>query len=295
MVAAPAPAHELQDPEATPPPRHARRRVVVQPTTGWRGIDLGELWSYRDLLYIFAWRDLKVRYRQTLLGVVWVVGQPLVTMIIFTVLFHRVARFEAGGNVPYSLFVLSGVLIWNFITGVILRAGNSLIGAAHLISKVYFPRLLVPLSNVAADAADLGFGAVLLMALMARYRFFPGPEILLAPLVVLLAVIFALGAGLWIAALNVEYRDVRVVIPWVLQVAMYVTPVVYPLSALPPRYRALAGLNPATGVVEAFRATLLGTPVNGVALAWSLTFSAVAFVGGAFYFRRVERRFADVL
>src|SRR5688572_28278595 len=208
---------------------NAVRTLVIQPTRGWRAIDLGELWAYRELLLIFAWRDLKVRYRQTLLGALWVMGQPLVTMLIFTLLFNRIARLPSATGVPYPLFVLAGVLLWTFIAGAIQRSGNSLLGATHLISKVYFPRLVIPLSNVVTDAVDLGVSALLLVPLMMWYGVFPGASILLVPLVVIAAGILAVGAGLWLAALNVEYRDIRVIIPWVLQIAMYVAPVVYPL------------------------------------------------------------------
>lgn len=273
----------------------AARTLVIEPTRGWRSIDLRELWAYRDLLRVFAWRDIKVRYRQTVLGAVWVMGQPLVTMLIFTLLFHRVARLRADEGVPYPLFVLSGVLLWNFIAGAIAKSGNSLLGATHLISKVYFPRLLIPFSHVAVDLVDLGVAALLLVPLMLWYGVVPGLAILLAPLVVVLAAAFALGIGLWVAALNVEYRDVRVIVPWFLQIAMYAAPVVYPLSALPERYRVIAILNPATGLVEAFRATLLGTSVDPVALAWSVAASLLILVAGAFYFRRMERLFADIL
>lgn len=273
----------------------AARTLVIQPTRGWRSIDLSELWAYRELLYIFAWRDLKVRYRQTILGALWVMGQPLVTMVIFTLLFNRVARLNSGTAVPYPVFVLSGILIWNFVSGAINRAGNSLIGASYLISKVYFPRLVIPLSHVVTDAADFAIAALLLVPMMLWYGVAPGPEIVLAPLVVLLAGVFAVGTGLWIAALNVEYRDVRIVVPWVLQIAMYATPVVYPLASLPERYRWIAAINPMTGIVEAFRATLFGTPWPGLPLLWSIVFAVAAFIGGAFYFRRMERLFADLL
>jgi len=271
------------------------RTLIIRPTSGWRSIDLAELWAYRELLYIFAWRDLKVRYRQTFLGAVWVMGQPLVTMLIFTLVFNRVAKLRTGTDIPYPVFVLGGILIWNFVSGSIGKTGNSLLGAAYLISKVYFPRLAIPLSALVSDIVDFAIAALLLIPMMIWYGVMPGPEILLAPLVVLLGGVMALGIGLWIAALNIEYRDVRVVIPWILQIAMYATPVVYPLSALPERYRALAMLNPMTGVVEAFRATLFGTPVLIGPLLWSIVFAILAVLGGAFYFRRVERRFADIL
>lgn len=269
--------------------------LVLRPSRGWRAIDLRELWVYRELLFVFAWRDVKVRYRQTFLGAVWVMGQPLVTMLIFTLLFHRVARFRADNDVPYAVFVLAGVVLWNFISGAIARIGNSLIGSSFLISKVYFPRLLVPVSNAVTDVVDFLVAALLLIPLMAWYRIAPSPLIVLSPLVVLVAVMLALGVGLWIAALNVEYRDVRVVVPFLLQLAMYATPVVYPLSALPERYRIFALLNPATGIIEAFRGTILGTPIHAGGLVWSVVAAVLCLLSGAFYFRRMERLFADVI
>jgi lipopolysaccharide transport system permease protein len=272
---------------------HRRPHLVIRPGGGWHAPDLREIWAYRELLVIFAWRDLKVRYRQTVLGVVWVIGQPLLGMIIFTFLFNRVARIETA--LPYSVFVLSGLLIWNFFSGVVQHAGNSLIGSAFLISKVYFPRLAVPLSTVAVQLVDLGVSGVLLAALMVWYRVTPALSVLLLPLAILLALVFALGLGLWISALNVQYRDVRVVIPFVLQLAMYATPVVYPLERLPEKYRNLAVLNPLTGMVEAFRAALFGTPVAWQPVAVSAFVALAVLVSGLFYFRRMERLFADVL
>jgi len=268
--------------------------TILEPTRGWRALNLHELWAYRDLLYIFAWRDVKVRYRQTLLGAIWVMGQPIVTMLIFTLLFNRIARIDAGG-IPYPLFVLGGVLIWNFVSGAISHAGNSLLGASHLISKVYFPRLIIPFANVVTDIVDFAIAALLLIPLMFWYGMTPGLEILLAPLVVLLAAGLALGAGLWIAALNVEYRDIRVVLPWVLQISMFATPVVYPIAAIPERYQWIAYINPMSGIVEAFRACLLGTPFEAPLLIWSAVAAVLLLVSGAFYFRRMERRFADIL
>jgi len=272
---------------------HRRPHFVIRPGGGWRAPDLRELWAYRELLYIFAWRDLKVRYRQTVLGAVWTIGQPLLGMIIFTFVFNRVAKLETA--LPYSVFVLSGLLIWNFFSGVVQQAGNSLIGSAFLLSKVYFPRLAVPFSTVAVQLVDLGVSGLLLAALMIWYRVAPGLSILLLPFAVLLALVFALGLGLWISALNVQYRDIRVVIPFILQLAMYATPVVYPLERLPEKYRAIAVLNPLTGMVEAFRGALFGTPVALQPVAISIVIAVVVLVTGLFYFRRMERLFADVL
>lgn len=271
------------------------RTLVIQPTSGWRSIDLRELWAYRDLLLVFAWRDIKVRYRQTLLGAVWVMGQPLVTMLIFTLIFSRVAKLRGEAGIPYPLFVLTGIVLWNFVAGAINRSGNSLLGTAHLISKVYFPRLLIPFSHVVTDVVDFTIAALLIIPLMFWYGVTPGVAIVLAPVVVLLAAAFALGIGLWVAALNIEYRDIRVIIPWILQIAMYAAPVVYPLSAVPERYRWIAIANPMTGLLEAFRATLFGTPIDFVVLAWSVIASVLILISGAYYFRRMERLFADVL
>jgi lipopolysaccharide transport system permease protein len=271
------------------------RVLVIRPTSGWRSIDLRELWQYRDLLFIFAWRDLTVRYRQTFVGAAWVLGQPLVTMLIFTVLFNRVAKLGTGSNVPYPLFVLAGLLLWNFFAMVVGHGANSLIGASYLISKVYFPRLLVPLASVVTDAVDFTISALLLIPLFAWYGVVPSTAILLAPLFFLLAALLSTGIGLWLAALNIEYRDIRVVVPWLMQLAMYVTPVVYPLSALPERFRWIAALNPMAGIIEGFRWALFGTPFDFALLIWPAVLSVVLLVSGAYYFRRTERLFADLL
>lgn len=271
----------------------ATETLVIEPSRGWRALDLREVWTYRELLGIFVWRDLKVRYRQTLLGALWIVGQPLISMIIFTLIFHRVAHFEA--EVPYPLFVFSGLVIWNFVASSISKAGNSLIGSSPLISKVYFPRLVIPLSNVASELVDFGVAGLFLAVLMIVYRAQPGATFVFVIVAVLVAALLAIGAGLWVAALNIEYRDVRVVIPFVLQIGMYVTPIVYPIATIPARYRAIAALNPMTGIAQTFRATLFGLPIPWAALGWS-AFAALAIaVSGAYYFRRMERRFADIL
>ena len=269
--------------------------LILRPSRGWRALDLGELWHYRELLYIFAWRDLKVRYRQTFLGALWVIGQPALSMLIFTFLFNRVARFPGPPGVPYPVFVLSGLLMWNFFANGVSKAGHSLIGQSFLISKVYFPRLIIPLSGTIVEVVDLGVTGLLLAALMIWSGVVPGAAIVALPFIVLLAALLAIGTGLWAAALNVEYRDVRLLIPFLLQLGMWATPVVYPLSMLPERYRAIAVINPMTGIVEAFRASLFGGPLPWAALVVSAGITAVVLVTGLYYFRRMERLFADVL
>jgi lipopolysaccharide transport system permease protein len=269
--------------------------VEIVPTAGWRMIDLREIWAFRGLLYILAWRDLKVRYRQTILGAGWVIAQPLIGMIIFTLVFNRVAKIQSGSGVPYALFILAGLLIWNLASAIVDRAGNSLVGSTYLISKVYFPRMLVPLSTVLVAAGDFAVSACMLVPFLVWYRMTPHISWLLAPFFVLLTAILAAGIGLWVAALNVEFRDVRVLIPFLIQTGMYASPVVYPVSALPDRYRWLALFNPMTGVLEGFRASLFGTALDGRLTLVSVVFALFVFASGAFYFRRMERQFADLL
>lgn len=253
------------------------------------------MWAYRELLAVLVWRDLKVRYRQTLLGVVWVIGQPLIGMLIFTVIFHRVARFEARGALPYALFVLGGLLPWNLIAAGVQGAGNSLINGSQLVSKIYFPRLLLPLAAVLVPLVDLGVACTLLVALIARYAVTPPATLALLPLAIALAAALALGAGVWLAALNVRYRDVRVLIPFLLQVWMYATPVVYPLDVLPERAQALAKLNPATGIVEVFRACALGAAITPGVVLPAVAGTLALLITGITLFRRTERTLADLL
>lgn len=269
--------------------------LEIRASSGWQAIDLREVWRFRELLAIFTWRDVKVRYSQTFLGAIWVWGQPLLSMIIFTFVFNRVAKISSGSSVPYPLFVMVGLLPWNFFSSGVLASGNSLIGSSGLISKVYFPRLIVPISSIAVAFFDFLVTSVILAALMVWYRVAPGPSFLLLPIVLAAAASLALGLGFLCSALNVEYRDVRVVIPFILQLWMYATPVVYPVTALPAAYRKLAIWNPLTGVVLGFRACILNEPMPWNALGVSFGAGAVLFLAGAFYFRRMERQFADVI
>lgn len=273
----------------------ARRVLEILPTSGWRAVDLREIWEYRELLHILVWRDLKVRYRQTLLGAVWVLGQPLLSMAIFTLLFNRMAKIPGIPGLPYPIFVMAGLLPWNFLAAGAQNSGNSLIGSSHLISKIYFPRLIIPMAAVFVGLVDFLVSFVLLGGLMVWYRVPPRPGLLFLPILTGLVVVLAMGMGLWLSALNVQYRDVRVAVPFVLQVAMYATPVVYPLALLPARFQPWALANPMTGVVEGFRAALTGSPLPLEALTVSVLVTLVLLVSGAFYFRRMERFFADVI
>jgi len=269
--------------------------VEIAPSRGWRALDLRELWHYRELLYILAWRDVKVRYRQTFLDIAWVVAQPLVTVLIFTLLFNRVARIQPDVRVPYSLFVMAALVPWSLFASGLVSSGNSLLGSAHLISKVYFPRMIVPSSSLLSGLVDFAVMLGAVIVLMLIYGVMPAATILLLPLPILISVAFTLGAGLWFSALNVEYRDVRIIIPVLVQFWMFATPVVYPLSALKGIPLAVAQANPMTWIITFFRNALLGGPLHWGGFAYATAVTAIVLVTGAFYFRRTERLFADVL
>jgi homopolymeric O-antigen transport system permease protein len=269
--------------------------IEIAPSSGWRALDLREIVQYRELLQVMVWRDVMVRYRQTLLGVVWVVAQPLMTMLIFTLLFNRVAKIEADHGLPYSLFIMAALVPWTFFSAGVSAAGNSLIGSAHLISKVYFPRMIIPAASVLSGLVDMGVTLGLVIVMYVYYSIGISVTFLFLPVAALITTVFAFGCGLWLSALNVEYRDIRVVIPFLLQIWMYATPVAYPMRVIPVKYQWIAKLNPMTGLIEAFRAALLGAPLPWKSLGYSTAAAAIVAVTGAFYFRRVERQFADVL
>jgi lipopolysaccharide transport system permease protein len=267
----------------------------IEPTRGWVALRLGEVVAYRELLFFLVWRDLKVRYKQTILGVAWAVLQPLLTMLVFTLFFGRLARVPSDG-VPYSLFAYTGLMPWTFFATGLAMASNSLVGSAHLITKVYFPRLTIPLATVLAGLVDLALTFPLLFGLMWYHGIAPTANIVWLPAFVALAFATALGVGLWLSALNVEFRDVRHVVPFLTQIWMFATPIAYPSSLLPEQWRALYALNPMVGVVEGFRWALLGTNTRpGPMIAVSALAALTLLVSGAFFFRRMERTFADVV
>jgi lipopolysaccharide transport system permease protein len=271
------------------PPEH-----TFSARTGWRVLDVRELWEFRELLYFIVWRDVKVRYKQTALGALWAVLQPALYMALFTVIFGRLAHLPSEG-VAYPVFVFTGLLPWTFVANSVTNAGASLVNNANLITKVYFPRLVVPLGAVGAGLVDLAVGLVLLGGLLWYYHVPLTPRILLLPAVIALALIVAVACGAMLSALTVAYRDFRYVVPFAVQMWMYVTPVVYPATLVPPRWRALLWLNPMAGVVDAARAVTLGRPVDLALIGASAATSFVWLVLAATYFARVERRFADVV
>lgn len=269
--------------------------IRIKPSRGWVPIHLRDLWEYRELMYFLIWRDVKVRYKQTALGIAWVVLQPLATTLIFTVIFGNLAKMPSG-NLPYAVFAMAGLVPWNFFSGAFTRGSGSLVGSANLISKVYFPRLIIPISGVLGGLVDMAIVMVLLFALMLYYGLVPTLAVLTLPLFVLMAIGTALGVSLWFSALNVQYRDVNYLVPFIAQFWLYATPVVYPSSLIPEKWRVIYGLNPMAGVVEGFRWALFGTGEGpGPMLLVSVAMVLFLIVSGAFFFRRMERTFADVI
>lgn len=271
--------------------------IVIEPSKSWAAINISDLWVYRELLYFLVWRDVKVRYKQTALGVLWVIIQPLLTMLVFTLLFGRLAGFDARtGGLPYPIFAFAGLLPWTFFATAVTNSGNSLVGSAHLISKIYFPRMIIPAATVAAALVDLTFSFAVLAALMLYYRVAVTWGILLLPLLVVLVTIFALSVGMLLSAVNVKYRDIRHVLPFLLQIWMFASPVIYPATMLPERLRWVLALNPMTGIIEGFRASLFGRKeMEWGVLAFSAVITAVLFIYSALAFRRMEKSFADVI
>jgi lipopolysaccharide transport system permease protein len=274
----------------------ARPAVMrIRPTSGWRSLNLVEIWRYRELLWFLAWRDIKLRYKQTALGVAWAVIQPLFTMIVFSILFGQLVKLPSDGT-PYPVFVLCALLPWQLFAYALTQSSNSIVAKQRLITKVYFPRLLVPLSSVLSGLADFFVALALLVVFMAYYGVYPGWAIAAIPLFALLAIAAALAVGLWLSALSVQYRDVRYALPFLTQFWMFASPVAYSTSLVPPEWRGWYGLNPMAGVIDGFRWALLGSAeCSWSTLAVSTTTVVLLLVGGMFYFRRVECTFADTV
>ena len=269
--------------------------LVIRPISGWVPLNLGDVWKYRELLYFLTWRDIKVRYKQTILGIAWAVIQPVFMMLIFTLFFGRLAKVPSDG-LPYPIFAFTALLPWQMFSRALTDASTSLVANERLITKVYFPRLLIPASAVLASLVDFGIAFVLLLGMMVFYGIVPTTASATLPLFILLALITALGVGFWLSALNAQYRDVRYTLPFLTQFWLFATPVVYPSSLVPESWRLLYGLNPMTGVVEGFRWALLGKGMAPDAMVTvSVIASCVIFVSGLYYFSRMEKYFADVV
>lgn len=267
----------------------------IAPAESWTSIGLRELWEYRELLYFLTWRDIKVRYKQTAMGAAWAVIQPVFMMLVFSLFFGRLAKVPSDG-IPYPIFTFCALLPWQLFAHALTESSNSLVANERLITKVYFPRLVVPISAVLGGLVDFGVAFVLLLVMLAYYHIIPSWAIVTLPGFLLLAIMTALAVGLWLSALNVQYRDVRYTINFLIQFWMFATPIAYPSSIVPERWRALYGLNPMAGVVEGFRWALLGkaAPPAGL-LAVSISVVVLLLVGGLYYFRRMEQQFADVV
>ena len=267
----------------------------IEHSSGWISLNLAEVWRYRELLYFLIWRDIVVRYKQTALGASWAIIQPVMTMVVFSVVFGRLSAIPSDG-IPYPLFSFAALVPWTFFANGLTQSSNSLVGSANLIQKVYFPRLMIPAASVLGGAVDFALAFVVLIGMMAYYGISPTINILWLPLFLLLALATALGVGLWLSALNVRFRDVRYIVPFITQFWLFATPIAYPSSLLDEPWRTVYGLNPMAGVVEGVRWALLGTnTAPGSMIALSAVAATVMLVGGAYYFRRMEKAFADIV
>lgn len=269
--------------------------TIIEPRAGWIPIDLKEIWKYRELLYFLTKREIQVRYKQTVLGGLWAIIQPVFTMVVFTLFFGRLAKMPSDG-IPYPIFVYAGLLPWTYFANALAASGNSLVGSANLISKVYFPRIIIPSSSALSGLLDFFIAMLVLLVMMVYYKFVPGIGILLFPLLVVLTFLCTTGVGLWLSALNVQYRDIRYVIPFLVQLWMFVSPVIYPVSMVPRKFQWVLALNPMGGVITAYRASLLKhQTIDWFLLGISIAIILLVFVSGLYYFKRMEKTFADVV
>lgn len=267
---------------------------IIEPQKGWIPVNFRELWFFRELAFILAWRDIKIRYKQTVLGAAWAVFQPFISMVVFTVFFGNLVKVPSDGY-PYPIFVFAGLLPWTFFANSMSAASNSLIGQSNLISKVYFPRLLIPLSTFGAFILDFIISFLIMLGMMLYYGVYPTVSILMFPVLLIATMATALGVGTLLSALCVAYRDVKYIVPFLVQLWMYATPVIYPVSIVPVRWRWLLSLNPMSGLVDGFRSAFLGKPFDWQNISISLVSAVVLMCFGLAYFRKVERRFADIV
>jgi lipopolysaccharide transport system permease protein len=269
--------------------------TYIRPSRGWISLNLRELWEYRELAYFLIWRDIKVRYKQTVLGAAWAILQPLFTMVVFSVFFGRLAGIPSDG-VPYPIFSFAALVPWQFFANGLNNSSNSLVGSSNLIKKVFFPRLIIPISAVLSGIVDFILAFIVLLFMMAFFSILPTKNVIWLPLLLLLALITSLGFGLWFSALNVQFRDIRYAVPFMIQAWLFITPIAYPSSLLNEPWQTLYAINPMAGVVEGFRWALLDTDTQPGSMVFVSAIVAIAvFVGGLYYFRRMEKTFADVV
>ena len=272
----------------------ANAKILIDANDAALGLKLRELWTYRELLFFLTWRDIKLRYKQTALGATWVIIQPLFAMLLFTLFFGKLAKMPSD-NVPYPLFAYAGLVPWTFFSNAITNSGQSLVGSSQLISKVYFPRIYIPAGAVGAGLLDFAIASVLLAPMLIYYRIALTRQILFLPAFALLATLLALAVGMWLAALNVKYRDIRYAIPFLVQLWLFASPVIYPASIVPAKWKWVLAINPMTGVIEGFRSSLLGTPFDRASVVSSGVITLLLLVLSFIAFRRVEDSFADVV
>jgi lipopolysaccharide transport system permease protein len=268
--------------------------VVIESRRGSLVVNLRDLWQYRDLLYILTLRDIKVRYKQTVLGILWAIIQPLFMMIIFTLFFGKLAKIPSDG-IPYPLFAYAGLLPWTFFSNALNSSGNSLVGNSSLVTKVYFPRMIIPIAAVGSGLLDFVISFGLLVLLMLYYGVGFSPNILMLPILTLLTALLTIGIGMWMSALNVKYRDVRYALPFLIQLWMFATPIIYPSSLIPEKWRWLFRINPLTGLIEGYRSAIFGKPFDLIGLGISIFFIFIVLIYSAYTFRQMERSFADIV
>jgi len=269
--------------------------TIIRPSRGWISLNLRDLWEYRELLYFLTWRDIKVRYKQTVLGAAWAIIQPFFTMVVFSLFFGKLAKMPSD-DIPYPIFSYAALVPWSFFANGLSQSSTSLVASANLIKKVYFPRLVVPISGVISGAVDFVLAFVVLLGMMFYFGIVPTWNVVWLPLLLLLALVTSLGVGLWLTAMNVQFRDVRYAVPFLVQAWMFATPIAYPSSLLDEPWRTLYGINPMAGVVEGFRWALLGTETApGPIVIVSALVAVGLLISGAYYFRRMEKTFADVV
>lgn len=268
--------------------------VVIEPSKGWIPVNLRDLWHYRDLLHILTMRDIKVRYKQTLLGAAWAIIQPLFTMLIFTLFFGRLAGMPSDG-IPYPIFAYAGLLPWTFFSNAVTNSGNSLVGNSNLITKVYFPRMIIPMASVGSGLVDFAIAFVLLVVLMFYYGVVLTLSILMLPVLVILTSLLAIGIGMWMSALNVKYRDIRHALPFLIQLGMFISPIIYPTTIVPEKWRFLLAFNPLTGIIEGYRSAIFGRPFDWFAIGISAAITFAILFYSAYMFKRMEKSFADII
>lgn len=297
------PSNSIPSPDTTPAPRTAiaseshlnqTEEIIIEAESSKVSLGLAELWTYRELLYFLIWRDLKIKYKQTALGTAWAIIQPLFAMLLFTLIFGKLAKMPSDG-IPYAAFAYAALLPWTFFANAVTFSGNSLVSSSTLITKIYFPRMLIPMAAVAAGLLDLAIGAILLIPMLIYYDIAIGWSLLLLPLFIILTTLLALAVGMWLSAVNVKYRDVRYALPFLVQLWFFASPVIYPSSIVPDKLKFVFALNPMTGIIDGFRASLFGRAIPWTPVAVSLTLTILLLVCSAFIFRRMEDTFADVI